>query len=101
MKLGHFVNLSVNEQKILFNKLGRGQAELEWMTTNLKLIYTDEFALWKFQNNKSAWVCMYRIFSSIVPHFFIENDAEILPAHYTWKKAFTNLIHKQSIQVKL
>ncbi len=35
------------------------------------------------------------------PHFFIENDAEILPAHFTWKKAFTNPIHKQSIQVKL
>ncbi len=32
---------------------------------------------------------------------YIENDAEILPAHYTWKVAFTNLIHKQSIQVKL
>jgi hypothetical protein len=28
-------------------------------------------------------------------------DAEILPAHYTWKVAFTNLIHKQSIQVKM
>jgi len=34
-------------------------------------------------------------------HFFIEKDAEILPAHYTCKVAFTNLIHKQSIQVKL
>ncbi len=38
---------------------------------------------------------------SIVHTFFIENDAEILPAHYTWKAAFTNLIHKQSIQVLL
>ncbi len=26
-------------------------------------------------------------------HFFIENDAEILRAHYTWKVTFTNLIH--------
>jgi hypothetical protein len=25
----------------------------------------------------------------------------MLPAHYTWKVAFANLIHKQSIQVKL
>jgi len=33
--------------------------------------------------------------------FFIENYAEILHAHYTWKVAFTNLIHKQSIKVKL
>ncbi len=33
--------------------------------------------------------------------FFIENDAEILRSHYTWKVAFTNIIHKQSIQVKL
>jgi len=44
---------------------------------------------------------MYHILSSIVCTFFIENDAEILPAHYTWKVAFANLIHKQSIQVKL
>jgi hypothetical protein len=35
-------------------------------------------------------------------HFFpIENYAEILHVHCTWKVAFTNLIHKQSIQVKL
>jgi hypothetical protein len=33
--------------------------------------------------------------------FSIEIDAEIFHAHYTWKVAFTNLIHKQSIQVKL
>ncbi len=33
--------------------------------------------------------------------FFIEIDAEILLAHYTWKVAFINLSHKQSIQVKL
>ncbi len=43
----------------------------------------------------------YYILSSIVCTFFIENDAEILPAHYAWKVLFTNLIHKQSIQVKL
>ncbi len=41
------------------------------------------------------------ILLSIVRTFFIENDAEILHAHCTWKVAFTNLIHKQSIQVKL
>jgi hypothetical protein len=40
-------------------------------------------------------------FTSIVRTFFIEKDAEILSAHYTWKVAFTNLIHKQSIEVKL
>jgi len=34
-------------------------------------------------------------------HFFIENDAEILPAQYAWKIAFTNFVHKQSIQVKM
>ncbi len=38
--------------------------------------------------------------SSIV-HTFYWNDAEILPAHYPWKIAFTNFIHKQSIQVKM
>jgi hypothetical protein len=37
---------------------------------------------------------------SIVCTFLIENDAEILPVYFTWKVAFTNLIHKQSIQVK-
>jgi hypothetical protein len=41
----------------------------------------------------------YRILSSIVRTFFIENDAEILHTRYTWKVAFINLIHKQSIQV--
>ncbi len=29
----------------------------------------------------------YRILSSIVHTFYIENDAEIFPAHYTWKVA--------------
>ncbi len=33
----------------------------------------------------------YRILWSIVRTFFTKNDAEILPAHYTWKVAFTNL----------
>jgi len=37
----------------------------------------------------------------IVHTFVIENDAEILRVHYTWKVALANLIHKQSIQVKL
>ncbi len=27
------------------------------------------------------------ILSSIVPTFYIENDAEIFPVHYTWKVA--------------
>ncbi len=35
----------------------------------------------------------YHILSSLVCTFFIENDAEILPVHYTWKETFTNLIH--------
>jgi hypothetical protein len=43
----------------------------------------------------------YRILSSIVHTFFIENDADILPVHYTWKVAFTNLIHERSIQAEL
>ncbi len=43
----------------------------------------------------------YCILLSIVHAFFIENDTEILPAHYTWKVAFANLIHKESVQVKL
>jgi hypothetical protein len=34
-------------------------------------------------------------------HFFIENDAEIFPAYYTWKVTFANLFHKQCIQVIL
>ncbi len=29
----------------------------------------------------------YRILSSIVRTFYIENDAEIFPVHYTWKVA--------------
>jgi len=37
----------------------------------------------------------------MVHTFLIENDAEILPADCTWKVAFTNLISKQSMQVKL
>ncbi len=48
-----------------------------------------------------TWNCRdYCILSSIVRTFFTENDAEILTAHYTWKVAYTNLIRKQSIQVK-
>jgi hypothetical protein len=43
----------------------------------------------------SAYVLPYCILSSIVCIFFIENDAEILCAHYTWKVELTNLIHKQ------
>jgi hypothetical protein len=42
----------------------------------------------------------YQILLSIVYTFFIENESEILPAHYTWKVPFTNLIHIPSIQVK-
>jgi hypothetical protein len=36
-----------------------------------------------------------------VQTFFIENDAEILPAHYTWKVVFANLINERSIEEKL
>jgi hypothetical protein len=50
--------------------------------------------------HKMSYFCC-RILSSVVRIFFIENDAEILLAHYTWKVTFTNLIHKQSIKVKL
>ncbi len=48
---------------------------------------------------QNIFICC--ILSSKVRTFFIENDAEILPVHYTWKVAFANLIHKQIIQVKL
>ncbi len=46
--------------------------------------------------------CFYKncILLSIVCTFFIEYDAELLLARYTWKVGFTNFIHKQSIQVK-
>ncbi len=43
----------------------------------------------------------YHILFCILHMFFIENDVEILRANYTRKEAFTNLIHKQSIQIKL
>jgi hypothetical protein len=43
----------------------------------------------------------YRVLLSIVHTIYIESDVKILPAHYTWKVAFTSLINKQSIQVKL
>jgi hypothetical protein len=46
-------------------------------------------------------ITMYRILLSIVLTFFIENHAEILRVRYNWNVAFTILIHKQSIQVKL
>jgi hypothetical protein len=46
-------------------------------------------------------IIFYPFLSSILHTFFIENDAEILCVLYTWKVAFTNLIHKQSIRVKL
>jgi hypothetical protein len=36
----------------------------------------------------------YCILSSILHTFFIENESEILHAHYTSKVAFANLIHK-------
>ncbi len=32
-------------------------------------------------------VLVYHILSSIVHTFCLENDAEIFPAHYTWKVA--------------
>jgi hypothetical protein len=35
----------------------------------------------------SVQVLIYHILSSIVCIFYIENDAEIFPAHYTWKVA--------------
>jgi hypothetical protein len=46
-------------------------------------------------------ITMYHILLSIMHTFFIEKHAEILCVRYTWKVAFTILIHKQSIQVKL
>ena len=63
------------------------------MTLNKKGLFVT-FSIIDTQNN-------YRILSSKVRTFFIVNDAEILSAHYTWKVAFTNLIHIQSIKVKL
>ncbi len=60
----------------------------------------------RFGNNiiiamECYYVEKYHILLNIVHTFFIENDAVILNVHYTWKQAFTNLIHKQSVQVKL
>jgi hypothetical protein len=41
-----------------------------------------------FQNDMTQRHCNnYHILSSIVHTFYTENDAEILPAHYTWKAA--------------
>jgi hypothetical protein len=37
--------------------------------------------------NKNILFHYYRILSSIVHTFFIENDAEIFPALYSWKVA--------------
>ncbi len=52
-------------------------------------------------DDRHMMIVIYHILLSIVCTFFIENDAEILHVHYTWKVAFTDLFHKQSIQVKL
>jgi hypothetical protein len=38
-------------------------------------------------NSLSLDVLVYRILSSIVCTFCIENEAELFPAHYTWKVA--------------
>jgi hypothetical protein len=62
---------------------------------NLKLLYVLQVGL------LAAMDIRYCILLSIVRTFFLESDAEMLTVHYTWKVAFTNLIHKQSIQVKL
>jgi hypothetical protein len=50
----------------------------------------------------------YRILSSIVCTFYLENDAEIFPVHYTWKVAekgfkMASMMHKLAmiILVKL
>ncbi len=50
---------------------------------------------------KFFYIEKYHMLLSRAHTFFIEIGAEILPAHYTWKLAFTNHIHKQSVQVKL
>ncbi len=53
--------------------------------------------IWQISNKHTGLlprVISYLILSSIVCTFFIENDAEILRVHYTWKVVHTNLIHK-------
>jgi hypothetical protein len=40
-----------------------------------------------FQWNLHITYYTYRIVSSVVCTFYIENDAEIFPAHYKWKVA--------------
>ncbi len=40
------------------------------------------------ETNPKLWLKIkYRILSSIVRTFYIKNDAEIFPVHYTWKVA--------------
>jgi hypothetical protein len=46
-------------------------------------------------NNKNIIFESGSLFKSpTVSAGLIENDAEILPSHYTWKVTFINLIHK-------
>jgi hypothetical protein len=40
-----------------------------------------------YERNYTSYFCIYHILSSIVCTFYIENDAEIFPAHYTWEVA--------------
>jgi hypothetical protein len=56
--------------------------------TNLNLVTPRAGAQQELLFNKLALaVCEYCILLSIVHTFYIENDAEIFSAHYTWKVA--------------
>ncbi len=49
-------------------------------------IQINNFQLWHFLLIRQVPIS-YRILLSIACIFYIENDAEIFPAHYTWKVA--------------
>ncbi len=52
----------------------------------------------RFFPNYASKLFNYHILFRIVHTFSIESDAEILHVCNTWRVAFTNLFHKQSIQ---
>ncbi len=65
------------------------------MTFVLRILGSKTFSAKQFGNLIFYWLHtndnllndVYHILSSIVRNFFIENNVEIFPAHYTWKVA--------------
>ncbi len=62
----------------LFLFLGNTQISMELWTFPPQIIYN---------SGQTRPGISFHILSSIVGTFYIENDAEIFPAHYTWKAA--------------